>query len=64
MYILENNEKIRILRTYLEAAKQARAIMSMDEDCSINDENFKKIERDIINDPKVYSLVKNYIERS
>lgn len=61
---MEKNKKVKILRTYLKAARQARAIMSMDEDCSINNENFKKIERDIINDPKVYTLVKKYVERS
>ncbi len=60
---MEKSKKLELLRAYATAVRQAHAIMSIDEDCKIDNMEFRQVERDIFNDPKVFSLVKNHVER-
>ena len=61
---MDKKEKRRLLIIYSKAAKQAQAIMGMDMDCEINNNEYRKLKREIISDSKVFTLVKNYKERS
>ncbi len=61
---MENVQKLQILRVYLSAVKQARAIISMEKDCELSDKEYENTKRQILNDPKILLLTKQYIERN
>lgn len=60
---MEKNEKLQMYRIYAEAARQAQAIMGIDEDCRIDDKEFRQIKRHQLNNPNILTLSKKYYER-
>lgn len=62
--MMNNNEKIKALKLYSKAAKQAKAIISMDSDLEISNDEFRKTKRKILTDEKILTLAKNNIEKN